>query len=98
MLAVSYFSLASRLRDWRGLDGLPGRRCRRRRGARLARRIVEVPEEVGVGLEHKPRVVALQRRFVGLHRPVEGEEIRILVEGVGEDLVSGRVAFAADLF
>ena len=65
--------------------------------ARLAGRVVEVTEEVAVRLEQQPRVVRLEPGLVGLHRAVEGEEIRILVEGIGEDLVAGGVALAADL-
>ena len=36
-------------------------------------------------------------RFVGLHRAVEGEEIRIAAERLGEDAVALGVALAADL-
>src|SRR5882757_1262660 len=93
MPAGSLVLLASRLRCRRGRAGGRGRRCR----TRLARRIVEVTEEVGVRLEHQPGIVALECVLVSLHRAVEGEEIRVLVEGVGENLVSGRVALAADL-
>ena len=39
----------------------------------------------------------LHAGLVGLHRAVEGEEVRILAEGLGEDAVALGVALAADL-
>ena len=77
--------------------------ARLRRGAALPlprglpRRIDEVAEELRIRLQHHAGVVVLQARLVGLHRAVEGEEIRILAEGFGEDAVALAVALAADL-
>src|SRR5664279_156925 len=70
---------------------------RRRFRARLARRIVEEAEETGVRLEQEPSVGMPEAGFVSLHRAVEREEVGVLVECVGEDLVAGGVALAADL-
>src|SRR6185437_9329665 len=87
--------LARRLRRPRGL-------CRRRRGGRRARLlgfagvVVEIPEELRIRAQQKARVVALERRRVSLHRPVEGEEVWILTEGVGEDAVLLGIAGAPD--
>src|SRR6185437_16680855 len=69
----------------------------RRLGARLAGWIVEEAEEASVRLEQKARVGMLEAGLVSLHRAVEGEKVRVLVECVGKNLVAGGVAFAADL-
>src|ERR1035438_3058364 len=82
----------------RSLSLFGGRRRVRRHGThRLAGRVVEVAEEVAVRIEHQAGIVRLQPVLIGLHRAVEREEVRVLVEGVGEDLVARGVAFAADL-
>jgi len=39
----------------------------------------------------------LHPRLVGLHRPVEGEEILIPTKGIREDLVALGIAVASDL-
>src|SRR5207237_2684371 len=78
-----------------------GWRRARRRGARGAARlavgIAEVAEEVRVGPEQQPGIVLPQPRLVGLHRAVEGKEVRILAKSLGEDAVAFGVAFAARL-
>src|ERR1700674_5240790 len=76
-------------------NGLAASLRRRRRLAALG--IVEVAEEVGVGRQQEPRIVLLQARLVGLHRAVEGEEVRVPPVGFGEDAVALGVAFAAHL-
>src|SRR5215475_685997 len=76
-----------------------GRRTARRSTpfTRLARRIDKVPEEVGVGLEQQSRIVGFHPSFVGLHGPVEREEVGVLAVRLGEDPVSLRIALAAGL-
>src|SRR5262249_48837732 len=69
-------------------------------GRRPARRIDEIAEEVAVGIEQHARerlVVGLETDVVGLHRAIEGEEIRILAVGLGEDTVALAVALATGL-
>src|SRR5581483_4505243 len=85
-------------------DGAPASARRRRGGRRrapacslLAGGIVEVAEEIRIGFEQEPGVVRLEPCLIGLHRAIEGEEIRIAAESVGEDLVACRVALAAQL-
>ena len=58
--------------------------------------IIEILEELRVGAQQQPRIAGPQRAFVGLHRTVEGEELRVLVEGLGEDAVPLGIARAAD--
>src|SRR5260370_8299156 len=72
------------------------RRQRRRRG-RLARRIAEELEEVGVGTQQEAGVVALQAVLIRRHRAVEREEIGVLAVGLGEQPVAFAVAGAAYL-
>ncbi len=43
-----------------------------------------------------PRVARLDAGLIGLHRAIEGEELRILAEGFGEDAVALGLALAAD--
>src|SRR4029077_19447462 len=57
--------------------------------------IAEEAEELGVGRQHHGGVAIAERFAIGFHRAVEGEELRVLAEGVGIDLDRGRVAFAA---
>src|SRR4051812_26896890 len=62
-----------------------GGRGRRRRSARRRQRrspdwVVEEPEEIRGRRQHKAGVVRLERRLVGLERPVECEEVRVLAE------------------
>src|SRR5580700_187211 len=66
-------------------------------GRCLAVRITEIFEEIGIWPQHEPRVIGAQPRLVGLHGSVEGEEIRILAVGFGEDAVALGVALAARL-
>ena len=63
----------------------------------LPDRIAEIAEEVRIRPQHQAGVAVLQAPFIGLHGAVEGEEIRILAIGVGEDAVALGVALAADL-
>ena len=63
----------------------------------LAARIAEIAEEIAIGLEHHAGVVVPQAGLVGLHRAVEGEEVGIVAEGLGEDAVALGIALAADL-
>src|SRR4051795_1757682 len=63
----------------------------------FAGRIGEEAEEFGIRPDHQPRIAGAQTRFIGLHRAIEGEEIRIPVIGVGKDAVAIGVALAADL-
>src|SRR5262249_48266887 len=79
----------------------PGRRGGRARRAaavaRLARRVAEVAEEVGIGLEQHARVVGAQARLIGLHRPIEREEVSVPSIRFGEDAIALGVALAARL-
>src|SRR6478609_8947319 len=68
-----------------------------RRG-RLAGRVGEVAEEFRVGPQQVAGVTLLQAVLVGRHRPVEGEEVRVLSIGFGEQTVTLTVAGAADRF
>ena len=73
------------------------RRCRARRSARLAG-----TDRRNSGRSRNPAAapcacrLCLEAGLVGLHRAVEGEEVRILAEGLGEDAVALGVALAAD--
>src|SRR5262245_4472387 len=70
-----------------------------RRGAfaQLARRIDEVAEELGIGLEQHARIVGAHPRLVGLHRTVEREEVGVLAIGLRENAVTLAIALAAGL-
>src|SRR5271165_6474851 len=75
---------------------------RRRRGGRRRslwrrRRRGEVTEEVRLGAHQRPGLPVLESALVGLHRAVEGEELRVGAVGLGEDAVAFAVALAADL-
>src|SRR5712691_12341816 len=72
------------------------RRQRRRRG-RLARRVAEELEEVGVGPQQEAGVVALQAVLIRRRRSVEREEIGILAIGLGEQPIAVAVTGAAHL-
>src|SRR5690348_2561457 len=88
----------STLRRWRWrLRRRRAGRGRRGRPAELALGIQEVSEELRVGLDDEPGIALLEARLIGLHRAVEGEEIRVLAERVGEDAVALGVALAAQL-
>src|SRR5258708_39579148 len=75
------------------------RRCRRRRGhrGRLAGRIAEELEEVGIRPQQEAGIVALQSVLIGGHRAVKREEVRVLAIGFGEQPVAFAVARAAHL-
>src|SRR5262249_57353596 len=84
----------------RGGEGPPLPRRRRVAGlsaalARLARWIHEVAEELRVGLEQHARVVGAQPRFVGLHRPIEREEVGIASVGIGKNAIALGITLAA---
>src|SRR5258708_3122437 len=70
--------------------------CRFR--TRLAGRIAKIAEEVGVGPQHHAGIAVLQSGLIGLHRTIEGKEVRVLAVGLGEDPVARRVTFTASLF
>src|SRR3984957_8104315 len=65
---------------------------------RLAGRVAEELEEVGIRPQQEPGVAALQPVLIGRHRTVEREEIGILAVGLGEQPVAFAVAVAAHLF
>src|SRR5262245_26954798 len=74
------------------------RRClRRRRGPVLAGWIGEETEEVGIRPQHHAGVAVPEALLIRLHRAIEGEEVRILAERLGEDAVAFGIALAADL-
>src|SRR5882724_12793883 len=73
------------------------RRRQRSRHRRLARRVAEELEEVGVGPQQEAGVVALQAVLIRRHRAVEREEIGVLAIGLGEQPVAFAVAGAAYL-
>src|SRR4029450_12805342 len=54
-------------------------------GRRRSRRVVEIAEEVGVRAQDHGRSAGAAGLLLGLHAPVEGIEILILVEGLGID-------------
>ena len=71
----------------------------RRRGARrpgLAGGAVEILEELRIRAQQKPGIARLERPLISLHRAVEGEEVRILAEGLGKDAVLLGIAIAPD--
>src|SRR5207248_1647958 len=83
---------------WSGRGGSRGAGGWRRRGvAWLAGRVAEEAEEFGIRLEQHARVVGAQTRLIGLHRSIEGEELRIAAECLGEDPITLGIALAADL-
>src|SRR5262249_5193882 len=68
-----------------------------RLGTRFARRVDEIPEELGFGRQQHAGIAVLQPGFERLHGAVEREEIRVAPERVGEDAVALGIALAADL-
>ena len=79
---------------------LRGRRRFRHKTPRSRRRRLEITEKIGLGTDDDARLAALQAGLVGLHRAIESEEVGVLVEGVGEEIVArliveseGRPAF-----
>jgi CBS domain-containing protein len=54
--------------------------------------IAKEAEEFRIRLQHHAGVVRLQACLIGLHGPVEGKEVRILAEGLGEDAVAVGIA------
>ena len=74
-----------------------GGRRRRRILARLAGRVREIAKEIRVRLEQQASVTRFQAVLVSLHRAIECEEVRILIKGVGKDLIAGCVALASNL-
>ena len=70
--------------------GAVGCSPRLRAWRRVTHCVVEILEELGIGTEQQPGIARLQRRLVGLHRAVEGEEVRILAEGLGDRCGSAR--------
>src|SRR6516162_2599794 len=72
-------------------------RSRRRRGFRRRRRRREVAEEVRLRTDQRPRLTVGETVLIGLHRAVEGKELRVRAVGLGEDAVALAVALAADL-
>src|SRR5882672_6429174 len=71
-----------------------GRSCGR---GRFAGRIAEETEEIAVRLQQEAGVGAAQSVLIRRHRAVEGEELRILAVGLGEQAVAFGVALAAHL-
>src|SRR6266568_1837870 len=63
----------------------------------MTRRIDEIAEELRIGLQHHAGIVLLHAGFIGLHRAIEREEVRVLAEGFGKDAVTLGIAFAAEL-
>ena len=66
-------------------------------GAALASGAREKTEELRTRTDQEARLARLEGALIGLHRPIEGEEVRILAERFGEDAVALGVAFALDL-
>src|SRR5262249_21979476 len=64
-------------------------------GARLAAWITEEAEEIRVRPQQQARVAFLQSLLVGLHGPIEREEIRVLAIGLSEDAIALGIAVAA---
>src|SRR5581483_4289709 len=64
---------------------------------RRTRRIAEVAEEIGIGLEQEAGIAAFQAVLIGRHRAVEREEVRVLAIGFGKQPVALGVALAAGL-
>jgi hypothetical protein len=63
----------------------------------LPARRSEIAEEIRLWANDHPRIAAFQSGFIGLHRAIEGEEIGILAEALGENPVPFRIPFAAGL-
>src|SRR6266545_3634092 len=59
-------------------------------------RVSEIPEELGVGIEHDHVVLVLEARAVGVEAAVEGVELGIIVEGARVDGGCPGIAFALD--
>ena len=57
--------------------------------------VLQDAQEIGVGRKHQRRAGIGERLTVSLQRAIELVELRILVEGVGEQAVGLGVAFAA---
>src|SRR5437588_2740396 len=72
-------------------------RLRRRGRRRMARRIGEEAEELGIRPQQETGVGGAEPGLVGRHRTIEGEEIRIPAIGLGEQAVALGVAHAAGL-
>src|SRR5437588_671564 len=72
-------------------------RLRRRGRRRMARRIGEEAEELGIRPQQETGVGGAEPGLVGRHRTVEGEELRIPAIGLGEQAVAFGVADAAGL-
>ena len=76
-------------------------RCRRGRCRRLGVRAVraaEEAEELRIRRQHHRRPGVVQRRAVGIHRPVEVEEGRIALGGIGESRAALGLALTAQDF
>src|ERR1700688_4709395 len=82
--------------DWPRALRLAGRFSGRY--GRLAGRVAEELEEVGIRPQQEAGVAALQPVLIGRHRAVEREEIRVLAIGLGEQPVALAVTLAAHLF
>src|ERR1700688_1834877 len=82
--------------DWPRALRLAGRFSGRY--GRLAGRVAEELEEIGIRPQQEPGVAALQPVLIGCHRTVEREEIGILAVGFGEQPVAFAIALAAHLF
>ena len=66
-----------------------------RRRRRMAGRIGEEAEELGIRPQQEAGVVGTEPGLVGRHRAVEGEEVRIPAIGLGEQAVALGIADAA---
>src|SRR5688572_3485636 len=85
-------------RPWKAPRMIPRRkslltrrsRCRRRRSVvtHLAGGVREIAEEVRIRAQHHAGVTVSESRLVGLHRAVEGKEVRVLFERLGEDAIA----------
>src|SRR5258708_1876052 len=75
-----------------------GKRHDKRRAHSLAAlsRVSEIPEELGIGVEHDHVALVLEARPVGVEAAVEGVELGILVEGARVDGGRLRIALAFD--
>ena len=70
---------------------------RRRRAGRFSARIDEVPEKLRIRLQHHARVAVAEAGLIRLHRTIEGKEIGVAGERVGEDAVARGVTLTAGL-
>ena len=64
---------------------------------RMAGRIGEEAEELGIRPQQEAGVVGTEPGLIGRHRAIEGEEVRILAIGFGEQAVALGIADAAGL-